>query len=251
MEELVGARRAPGDGRAGWINVATWTLLVGSVALAGCGSDAADGRQVGPPPPRVDVEVPAATSEPVVIADGLPEVVGAGAANEVATRVSPPTTSPPLDPVQYVNSLQYGWREMGPAMEAFRVVALSRSWTPATVDLWTPFVTDLIEKESGGCPNTRGGDIFVEGSCTERVVTGRRPDSGFGQVTPVLYGPQGLLCQHEGLCSQGQIIQTPWSSMVALVATLELLGRFPWCDYDGAPSYHRCSLIPRSARPLG
>jgi hypothetical protein len=153
--------------------------------------------------------------------------------------------------VQYVNSLDYGWGDMAPAMEAFRVVALARSWTTAAVDLWTPFVFDVIAKESSGCPNTRGGDVFAVGSCTELLVHGRRPDSGFGQVTPVLYGPGGLVCQQAGLCSQSQIIETAWSSMVALVVTLEALGRFPWCDYDGAGLLHRCDLIPRDARPKG
>jgi hypothetical protein len=222
-------------------------------ALVGCGAPV-DGH--GESIEQVPVAAGSGVDAPSAPLDagtsgGVTSLAGAATATAHATRVAPPTTTPRADPVQYVNSLDYGSGEMAPAMEAFRVVALARSWTPAAVDLWAPFVFDVIEKESSGCPNTRGGDVFATGSCTELLVHGRRPDSGFGQVTPVLYGPGGLVCQQEGLCSQSQIIETAWSSMVALVATLEALGRFPWCDYDGAGLLHRCDLIPRDARPKG
>ncbi|MBI5087637.1 MAG: hypothetical protein HZB15_01865 [Actinobacteria bacterium] len=196
-----------------------------------------------------------ALGAPVASADAsvteLATVADAGIATAHATRLNPPAVEERVDPAHYVNSLRYGWGDMAPAMEAFRVVASSRAWTAAAIDLWSPFVYDVIVKESAGCPNARGGDIYASGSCSDLLVQGQRPDSGFGQVTPVLYGPGGIVCQLEGLCSQRQIIDSAWNSMVALVSTLEQLGRFPWCDYQGATNLHLCDLIPRDARPKG
>ncbi len=156
-----------------------------------------------------------------------------------------------FDPIAYVNGLDYGWTEMDAAMEAFRVVALVRGWSDVAIDRWTPFVFDVIAKESGGCPNTVGGDIFVVGTCSEYQIKGHRSDSGMMQVTPVLYrGADAPICAAVGLCSQGDVVATPWASTLAGVVTLEMLGRYPWCDYEGAPIYHNCSLIGKDERPL-
>jgi hypothetical protein len=232
--------------RTAWAGVAFACL-----ALVGCGSD--DRRVATPPtstaPLESGIEPLSARVDAAESATEVATVGDAGTATAPATRLDPPVSEERIDPAHYVNSLPYGWGDMAPAMEAFRIVALDRAWTTAAVDLWTPFVYDVIVKESAGCPNARGGDIYASGSCTDLVVQGQRPDSGFGQVTPVLYGPGGIVCQLEGLCSQRQIIDTAWNSMVALVVTLEELGRFPWCDYEGATRLHNCDLIHRAARP--
>lgn len=169
-------------------------------------------------------------------------------ATSVAVRVDPPTV-PSFDATAYVNSLPYGWQSMDPAMDAYRVVALSRGWDELTIATWAPFVFDVIVKESGGCPNTIGGDLFVVGTCDQYTRRGHAEDSGMGQVTTALYGHAGVLCVNEGLCSQAAVIATPWSSMVAVVATLEQLGSAPWCYDARARSFHDCSLIGREARP--
>jgi hypothetical protein len=228
-------------------------VVVGACcALVACGSpdrrDATAPVSVAPPETGIDqatARIDAAAESSTQVA----ALVDAGTATAPATRLDPPTSDQRIDPAHYVNSLRYGWGDMAPAMEAFRIVALNRGWTTAAADLWSPFVYDVIVKESAGCPHARGGDIYASGSCTDLLVQGQRPDSGFGQVTPVLYGPSGIVCQQAGLCSQRQIIDTAWNSMVALVVTLETLGRFPWCDYEGATRLHNCDLIPRDARP--
>ncbi|MGD9999900.1 MAG: hypothetical protein AB7L17_20785 [Ilumatobacteraceae bacterium] len=238
------------------VHVASRALAIGlCLALVGCGSPTAEQRQsVADAPAVLGVDgiqpLSARIDAAGASSNDVAEVADAGTASAHATRLNPPTTAERVDPAQYVNSLPYRWGDMAPAMEAFRVVALSRSWTAEAVEVWTPFVFDVIVKESAGCPNARGGDIFASGSCTDKLVHGSRPDSGFGQVTPVLYGPGGIVCQQAGLCSQHQIIETAWNSMVALVVTLEELGRFPWCDYEGASRLHLCDLVARSARPI-
>lgn len=234
-----GSAPGPASRRLGRGTLAVTLMLVGVLlfVLAGCATPRA--LSEGP-------QVPSTITINAVFPD-LPAAAGVE-----AVRVDPPATIGtvvPFDAVAYVNGLDYGWKDIAPAMEAYRVVALSRGWSPSTIEVWAPFVADVIDKESGGCPNVQGGDVFQVGSCTELVVDGHAEDSGFGQVTTALYGRTGVLCEMEGLCSQAQIIGSPWVSMLALVATLEYLGRYPWCDYQGAPAYHDCGLIPKGARP--
>lgn len=241
----------PPAGRPGLVRFITATVLLFVVCtlLAGCG-----------PAPSA---APATSTVPATVAIGVlpPEfdtiTTEPTTASSPAGRVSPPSSveiagPSPFDPVAYVNGLSYGWTWVDPAMEAFRVVALTRGWDPVTIELWSPFAADVIAKEGVGCPNAVGGDVFEVGTCdpARRTVIGHGSDSGFGQVTPALYGRTGLLCVHEGICSQAQVIGSPFVSMVALVATFELAGRFPWCDYEGVPQgWHDCTLIPRDARP--
>lgn len=175
---------------------------------------------------------------------------------DTALRMSPPTTvfenqAAPFDCATYVNGLDYGWHDMGPAMEAYRVGALCRGWPQESIDRFAPFAYDVIVKESGGCWNTKGGDLYVEGTCDQYTRHGTAEDSGFGQATYSLYGPTGVTCKVLGLCSQAAIIASPWASILgSVIVPLEDSGRFGWCDYEGAPDYHDCSLIGRDDRPL-
>lgn len=200
---------------------------------------------------------PAADSVPgtIHVQPDLP-IAQPAAATAVAVRLTTTSTAPveqaaAFNAADYVNGLTYGWHNMAAPMEAFRVVAISRGWTQTAIDRWTPFTFDLIAKESGGCPNTKGGDLFVEGTCDQYTRHGHAEDSGFGQATYSLFGPTGVTCKALGVCSQAQVIADPWTSMLAsVVLPLELLGRYPWCDYAGAGDWHNCSLIGRNERPL-
>lgn len=177
-----------------------------------------------------------------------------------APAPAPPVPVEHADPVAYVNGLVYGWQDMGPAMDAYRVVAAVRGWSPADVEAWAPFVFDVIVKESGGCWNLKGGQVPTVGDCFTFQTNPRHPrtDSGFGQVTPVLdRGARAPLCKGAGLCSQADVIASPWSSMVALVDTIagspeagvRGAGSFPWCWNAKARRYHACSIAPDRHRP--
>lgn len=217
--------------------------LAATLCLAACGT-AATAVPTGTTPATTT------TDHTIPVPPRLTELASAGRATMPAIRVDPPDTVAPFDPVGYVNALPYGWQNMGPAMDAFRVVATARGWTAIAIDRWTPFVYDVIVKESGGCPNTIGGDLFVVGTCDQYTRHGHAEDSGIGQLTFVLYGPSGPVCKATGLCSQQSIIATPWASIVSMVATLELLGQGPYCYDARSRGYHDCTLIGRTERPL-
>jgi hypothetical protein len=154
---------------------------------------------------------------------------------------------PPDDDLWIVNTQEYRYGELDPALFAYRAVARHEGWTEADIEAWLPFVIDIIAKESGGCPAVRGGTLYnaIGDDCNKPHRWGRKSDTGFGQVTPVLYrGKNALLCKHAQLCTWQAIAGTPWNSMRALVITVEHLGSQPWCYNAYARRYHDCSLAP-------
>lgn len=154
---------------------------------------------------------------------------------------------PPDDDLWTVNTAEYRYGELDPALFAYRAVARHEGWSDTDIEAWLPFVTDVIAKESGGCPAVRGGTLYnaIGDSCNEPAVAGRRQDTGFGQVTRVLYhGPASTLCKFAALCNWQTIAATPWNSMRALVITIRHHGSFPWCYDARARAYHRCNLAP-------
>lgn len=158
------------------------------------------------------------------------------------------TMPPPPKPStrQIVNSLPYQHYNDIPAMTAYRLVAAERGWTSARIEAWAPFVRDVMLGESAFCWNRRRGDI-VRPYSVGCVITrqGRYEDVGFGQVTSSFYGDAGLLCTKYGVCSSGQILASPYDSMLwSLVVPLELDGSHPWCFSGAARSYHNCGLAP-------
>lgn len=154
-----------------------------------------------------------------------------------------------------VNTQPYFFGDLGPVTIAYDALAKHLDWDityaadgQLMIDAWREFVvTDLIAKESGGCPAVRGGTLYnaIGDPCDSPSVWGRRSDTGFGQVTPVLYrGNNTVICKNTGLCSWQQIIETPWNSMLATMITVQELGSGPWCYNAFARSYHNCSLAP-------
>lgn len=195
------------------------------------------------PPPESTVDVGPPPVPTVLVSIEVPAV-----AHMQAVRIDPPETTTPFDCRAYVNGLDYGYHRMDVAMEAFRMTALCEGVSQASIDRFFPFAFNLIVKESGGCPNTRGNDRFPEGSCIQYHF-GRAEDVGFGQATYSLYGPTGILCTGFGICQSTQILANPYDSMrFSVIEPLRLLGRYPWCDYTGAGGWHDCSLITKADR---
>lgn len=146
-----------------------------------------------------------------------------GATAAVPAERETTETTRPFTPIDAVNLATYTYLDMAPVEFAFRMVAADRGWAQTSIDNWTPFVLNIVAGESGGCWNVRRGAKILEPvGCVIRQ--GGHTDAGFGQVTPVLYG---ITCPH-GLCSPGDIVASPWSSMLAMVLVIEAQGSAPW-----------------------
>lgn len=159
------------------------------------------------------------------------------------------------DPV----TLTYGDPE--PALVVYRDRAAIMGWDPGKIAAWEPFVIDIMAKESGFCPNLRGGGtILVEEGCIIKK-QGGRSDSGFGQVLMGYpgkrnwYRPEGggtwslhenaaSLCPVTGVCTPDETIATPEASMDILLAMIDRAGSGPWCYSNFARRVHRCGIAP-------
>ena len=154
-------------------------------------------------------------------------------------------TEPPPSPIALVNSLPYQHYNDIPALNAFRIVAASRGWTPGRIASWQPFVRDVMLGESAFCWNRRRGDIVASYSRCVITRQGRHEDVGFGQVTSSWYGPTAILCLKYGVCHSSQILASPWTSMLySIVIPIEEAGSQSWCFNSRARAYHDCWLAP-------
>jgi hypothetical protein len=129
---------------------------------------------------------------------------------------------------------------MVPAMQAFELVATDHGWTAERIDLWSPFIEDVIRGESNGCPNLLRGAVHVfpvEPGCRLQK-QGTHEDAGFGQLTSVHHGSRGWLCVEYGVCGRWEVIRDPWTSMESMVWLLEREGSQPWC-FQGVSAQRR------------
>jgi hypothetical protein len=157
----------------------------------------------------------------------------------------------PANNASVVNAMAYSYGDQEPAIAAFRLVAADRGWTPAAIDAWEPFADDVMRGESGYCWNLRRGAKLAQAEGCVLGRQGRHSDSGFGQVIRKYhYGPGKHLCVNEGLCSAEAVIATPYSSMTSLVATLERMGKQPWCFNAWARKFHPTCKTAPSMAPL-
>lgn len=91
----------------------------------------------------------------------------------------------------------------------------------------------IILRESGGCPNRKGGDI-VDSSCNVTGVSewNHRSDSGLLQINGVHWKkdhPQyaGLVCKKMGVCQQDKLLD-PLTNLKAGRLLFEVAGWGPW-----------------------
>lgn len=146
---------------------------------------------------------------------------------------------------EMVNALPYQHYNDVPAMKAYRLTAVSWGWDSARIEAWAPFVYDVMIGESAFCWNRRRGDIVKSYSMCVITQQGRYEDVGFGQVTTSFYGADGLLCTKYGVCSSGQVLASPYDSMLwSVIVPIELDGSHPWCFNSRARAYHKCGLAP-------
>jgi len=94
-------------------------------------------------------------------------------------------------------------------------------------------LTHIVLRESGGCPNRRGGDI-VDKNC---VITGvsewnHRSDTGLLQINGVHWKPDhpqyhGLICERMGICTQEPLLDA-FTNLKAGKLLFDVAGWSPW-----------------------
>jgi hypothetical protein len=118
------------------------------------------------------------------------------------------------------------------------------SWLPALAAEagWPKNTWDklghIILRESGGCPNRRGGDA-VDKDCnvTKVVDWSHRSDSGLLQINGVYYDPTrnkwALLCREMNVCTQEPLLD-PITNLEAGKLLYDASGWGPWdpCTWD-------------------
>lgn len=171
-------------------------------------------------------------------------------AHMTAVRIDPPetTASLPAPPsaADICNGLTYDFEELENPLICFRAVAAEQGIVH--IEAAVPWITDVIGKESGGCPFIIGGDRDIPVGCVPRI-HGNGSDTGFGQATHSYWGRGGKLCTVYGVCAAWQILQSPYHSMLYSVVYVAMLdGRYGYCDYEGAPNYHNCGLVSKDWR---
>jgi hypothetical protein len=141
--------------------------------------------------------------------------------------------------VAEVNSLPYSYRSKGPVIEAYRIAARIRGWTPVQIKSWETAVWDIALKEAQGCWNVRYGARFAyhDGRDCELEHAGRGA-AGYGQLTRVALPPA---CRRVSICTQAEVVATPWTSMMALLAVIEENGVKPWCYDRFSRRFHRAA----------
>jgi hypothetical protein len=120
-------------------------------------------------------------------------------------------------------------------------LALAAGWPKKAI----PRLTQIVLRESGGCPNRRGGDI-VDKNCNITGVStySHRSDTGLLQINGVNYNPArnkwALICREMQICTQEPLLD-PLTNLKAGFVLFKASGWGPWDPCQWGPEYaHRC-----------
>lgn len=125
------------------------------------------------------------------------------------------------------------------------------SWLPQLAaeagwpeDTWE-MLGQIILRESGGCPNRRGGDV-VDKDCNFVRVSewNHRSDTGLLQINGVNYNPKrnkwAAICRDMGICTQEPLLD-PLTNLKAGYVLYTYSGWGPWDPCTWGPEWaHRC-----------
>lgn len=113
------------------------------------------------------------------------------------------------------------------------------SWLPSLArqagwpDHAIPRLAQIVLRESGGCPNRRGGDM-VDKNCNITGVSewNHRSDTGLLQINGVHWKPDhaeyhGLICKQMSICSQEPLLE-PLTNLRAGKLLWDVAGWSPW-----------------------
>ena len=128
-------------------------------------------------------------------------------------------------------------------------LALEAGWQPEHL----PMLTAIVLRESGGCPNVRGGDVVNDNCEILRVREwNHRSDTGLLQINGVNYNPKrnkwARVCSDMGICEQEPLLD-PLTNLRAGKLLYDYSGWAPWdpCAWgDLAPKAcaKKGSLLP-------
>lgn len=120
-------------------------------------------------------------------------------------------------------------------------LALAAGWPKKAI----PRLTEIVLRESGGCPNRRGGDI-VDKNCNITGVADytHRSDTGLLQINGVNYDKSrnkwALICREMNICTQEPLLD-PLTNLKAGFVLFKASGWGPWDPCAWGPEYaHRC-----------
>lgn len=119
--------------------------------------------------------------------------------------------------------------------------ALAAGWPKKAI----PRLTEIVLRESGGCPNRRGGDI-VDKNCNITGVADytHRSDTGLLQINGVNYDKSrnkwALICREMNICTQEPLLD-PLTNLKAGFVLFKASGWGPWDPCAWGPEHaHRC-----------
>lgn len=120
-------------------------------------------------------------------------------------------------------------------------LALKAGWDPKNI----PRLGQIILRESGGCPNRRGGDV-VDANCAILRVSewNHRSDTGLLQINGVNYDTSrnkwAAVCAQAIACSQ-EILFDPLANLRAGLVLFKIAGWGPWDPCQWGPKFaKRC-----------
>ena len=178
--------------------------------------------QIDPAPENV-----AQPEKQVIISEIRPDSVVPPTPDRVATTGLPTTPAPIV-----FRHGQVDWLDE---------LALEAGWLPEHL----PTLRAIILRESGGCPNLRGGDVPSETCEILRVREwNHRSDTGLLQINGINYDPKrskwARICLDMGICTQEPLLD-PLTNLRAGKLLYDYAGWNPWnpCTY-GEKWAHLC-----------
>lgn len=133
------------------------------------------------------------------------------------------------------------------------------SWLPALAkeagwpeDTWDT-LGQIILRESGGCPNRKGGDM-VDKNCNITGVSewNHRSDTGLLQINGVNYDPKrnkwSRICSDLGVCTQDPLLD-PVMNLKAGLILYQYSGWGPWDPCAWGPEYKKQCKRTKALKP--
>ena len=122
------------------------------------------------------------------------------------------------------------------------LLATKAGWPAETLEK----LGQIVLRESGGCPNRRGGDI-VDKNCNITGVAERthRSDTGLLQINGVNYDPKrskwASICREMNVCTQEPLLDA-LTNLKAGYNLYKHAGWGPWDPCQWGPQYaHKCT----------
>jgi len=174
-----------------------------------------------------------ATLTSLTISLGIAHAASAPAHTSHAVIALQPLWQPPvadrLDPIQPIR-FRHGDTSWLPSL------AKQAGWPDHAI----PQLTQIVLRESGGCPNRRGGDM-VDKDCNITGVSewNHRSDTGLTQLNGVHWLKthkqySGLICKQMSICTQEPLLD-PLTNLRAAKLLYDVAGWSPWSPQPKKP----------------